>query len=132
MRSRNQPISRLPKMAASSSVTIRMPVATPLDEPRSERCRAVSASWDFLISPSRFDSESSRALLGSCSTLVHAPILQTTQKRPQKVRRERPRSEERRVGKECVSTCRFRWEPYHEKKQRKTKRQKTRNTQRNI
>src|SRR3546814_14914332 len=23
------------------------------------------------------------------------------------------RSEERRVGKECVSTCRFRWFPYH-------------------
>src|SRR3546814_1383143 len=26
---------------------------------------------------------------------------------------ERTRSEERRVGKECVSTCRFRWWPYH-------------------
>ena len=24
-----------------------------------------------------------------------------------------PRSEERRVGKECVSTCRSRWSPYH-------------------
>src|SRR3546814_11671623 len=24
----------------------------------------------------------------------------------------RPRSEERRVGKECVSTCRFGWSPY--------------------
>src|SRR3546814_11415874 len=24
-----------------------------------------------------------------------------------------PRSEERRVGKECVSTCRFRWSLYH-------------------
>src|SRR3546814_14462648 len=23
------------------------------------------------------------------------------------------RSEERRVGKECVSTCRYRWTPYH-------------------
>src|SRR3546814_5542303 len=28
------------------------------------------------------------------------------------VARER-RSEERRVGKECVSTCRYRWSPYH-------------------
>src|SRR3546814_12417501 len=28
----------------------------------------------------------------------------------------RGRSEERRVGKECVSTCRSRWSPYHEKK----------------
>src|SRR3546814_11952039 len=26
------------------------------------------------------------------------------------------RSEARRVGKECVSTCRSRWWPYHEKK----------------
>src|SRR3546814_17360551 len=26
---------------------------------------------------------------------------------------ERHRSEERRVGKECVSTCRSRWSPYH-------------------
>src|SRR3546814_18280250 len=25
----------------------------------------------------------------------------------------RLRSEERRVGKECVSTCRYRWSPYH-------------------
>src|SRR3546814_5059447 len=27
--------------------------------------------------------------------------------------RYRERSEERRVGKECVSTCRSRWSPYH-------------------
>src|SRR3546814_14456224 len=35
------------------------------------------------------------------------------------VRRGQPaasRSEERRVGKECVSTCRSRWSPYHYKK----------------
>src|SRR3546814_14536429 len=30
------------------------------------------------------------------------------------------RSEERRVGKECVSTCRSRWSPYHQKKNRHT------------
>src|SRR3546814_13312874 len=34
------------------------------------------------------------------------------------------RSEERRVGKECVSTCRSRWSPYHSNK----KRQEGRNT----
>src|SRR3546814_1599582 len=28
-------------------------------------------------------------------------------------RRLTQRSEERRVGKECVSTCRSRWSPYH-------------------
>src|SRR3546814_9004191 len=29
---------------------------------------------------------------------------------------ETDRSEERRVGEECVSTCRSRWSPYHSKK----------------
>src|SRR3546814_16621487 len=31
------------------------------------------------------------------------------------------RSEERRVGKECVSTCRTRWSPSHSKKKRQSK-----------
>src|SRR3546814_20734388 len=30
------------------------------------------------------------------------------------------RSEERRVGKECVSTCSSRWSPYHSKKTKTT------------
>src|SRR3546814_16604305 len=30
--------------------------------------------------------------------------------------RTHTRSEERRVGKECVSTCRYRWSRYHKKK----------------
>src|SRR3546814_13606499 len=29
------------------------------------------------------------------------------------INRQANRSEERRVGKECVSTCRSRWSPYH-------------------
>src|SRR3546814_3211758 len=32
---------------------------------------------------------------------------------PFKLKAQRRRSEERRVGKECVSTCRSRWSPYH-------------------
>src|SRR3546814_10000147 len=32
---------------------------------------------------------------------------------PPAPRRWAERSEERRVGKECVSTCRSRWSPYH-------------------
>src|SRR3546814_11592361 len=28
------------------------------------------------------------------------------------------RSEERRVGKECVGTCRYRWSPYNKKKKK--------------
>src|SRR3546814_16182330 len=38
---------------------------------------------------------------------------------------EKTRSEERRVGKECVSTCRSRWAPYHYKKKKHTQIQKT-------
>src|SRR3546814_16236968 len=33
----------------------------------------------------------------------------------------RERSEERRVGKECVSTCRSRWSPSHSKKNQQRK-----------
>src|SRR3546814_14807945 len=33
-----------------------------------------------------------------------------------RVLQRRPRSEERRVGKECVSPCRSRWSPSHYKK----------------
>src|SRR3546814_15393965 len=32
---------------------------------------------------------------------------------------ELTRTEERRVGKECVSTCRSRWSPYHYKKKKR-------------
>src|SRR3546814_13515457 len=35
------------------------------------------------------------------------------------------RSEERRVGKECVSTCRSRWSPYHSKKNSKDNQNQT-------
>src|SRR3546814_16214164 len=38
------------------------------------------------------------------------------------------RSEERRVGKEGVSTCRSRWSPYHEKKKKKKANKTTNNT----
>src|SRR3546814_13870050 len=37
-------------------------------------------------------------------------------------RPEALRSEERRVGTECVSTCRSRWSQYHSKKKNKTTR----------
>src|SRR3546814_19050362 len=40
-----------------------------------------------------------------------------------KLKHQRPggqRSEERRVGKEGVSTCRSRWSPYHKKKKKTT------------
>src|SRR3546814_13081837 len=47
--------------------------------------------------------------------------------RTSSARRSTPgRSEERRVGKECVSTCRSRWSPYHYKKNKNDSRQTVR------
>src|SRR3546814_10566039 len=60
----------------------------------------------------------------TCALPISAGCAGPSNKRPSK-QEERPclampqvsalvsRSEERRVGKECVSTCRSRWSPYH-------------------
>src|SRR3546814_20907508 len=54
---------------------------------------------------------------GAVRLRVPAPGTRLSPSGPiQPVRRLRTRSEERRVGKECVSTCRSRWSPYHYKK----------------
>src|SRR3546814_14767812 len=45
-----------------------------------------------------------------CCSAVRAP---STCRGPALPRSCSTRSEERRVGKECVSTCRSRWSPYH-------------------
>src|SRR3546814_17072854 len=42
------------------------------------------------------------------------------------------RSEERRVGKECVSSCRTRWSPSHEKKQNRSNKSDTTQKNNNI
>src|SRR3546814_9294526 len=47
----------------------------------------------------------------SVSALRKATALKRAPSSPDTIRRTR--SEERRVGKECVSTCRSRWSPYH-------------------
>src|SRR3546814_12635409 len=58
--------------------------------------------------------------------LVFTPALCATMLRPSDVDHQQKkgffgwRSEERRVGKECVSTCRSRWTPYIYKKKSKT------------
>src|SRR3546814_12980509 len=41
------------------------------------------------------------------------------------------RSEERRVGKECVSTCRSRWSPYHQKQKKSLREPSTRSHKKN-
>src|SRR3546814_16113792 len=48
------------------------------------------------------------ALPGDLLVGVHLELLAATAPEP-----DAASSEERRVGKECVSTCRSRWSPYH-------------------
>src|SRR3546814_13743837 len=50
------------------------------------------------------------ALGGGCEIALHSSAIQA---------HAESRSDERRVGKECVSTCRSRWWPDHSKKQKK-------------
>src|SRR3546814_21122287 len=46
----------------------------------------------------------------------HHQIADVRRRRTHRDGEGRGRSEERRVGKACVSTCRSRWSPYHSKK----------------
>src|SRR3546814_12340590 len=66
----------------------------------------------------RFHSETATPLLAAGDVkmiLVHTPILGPGSERLAEfaAAANLQRSEERRVGKECVSTCRTRWSPYH-------------------
>src|SRR3546814_2614716 len=48
-----------------------------------------------------------------CDTALIARRLEAEKITPALFPEGQERSEERRVGKECVSTCRSRWSPYH-------------------
>src|SRR3546814_6139307 len=45
--------------------------------------------------------------------MVYRPACSAQRDCRRRAHRQQCRSEERRVGKECVSTCRSRWSPYH-------------------
>src|SRR3546814_13023316 len=64
------------------------------------------------LRPSRTPEKRSTRHVNGCSAMP-APGTLGTGAKPRGLR---SRSEERRVGKECVSTCRSRWSPYHYKK----------------
>src|SRR3546814_14595909 len=71
------------------------------------------AARDFLVGGRRHHARRFPARIGCEDADVHRA-------RPAGAYRAAPiggarRSEERRVGKECVSTCRSRWAPYHNK-----------------
>src|SRR3546814_1904245 len=55
----------------------------------------------------------SRCRLASVVTVPLVPSSRNGPACPALSREAETRSEERRVGKECVSTCRSRWSPYH-------------------
>src|SRR3546814_11546709 len=59
------------------------------------------------------DLRSRRALYQSRGTVAEIAINDSEDAELTRIRR---RSEERRVGKECGSTCRYRWSPSHLKK----------------
>src|SRR3546814_10638927 len=64
-------------------------------------------SFDFLDTTCCPVAPSDCAISSSwCGNLLSLPPVWMSNRSPR-------RSEERRVGKECVSTCRSRWSPYH-------------------
>src|SRR3546814_7860846 len=63
----------------------------------------------------RMRSPTSFTVMCECIHWIHGGVEQT-ENNPQASKHWKlavHRSEERRVGKECVSTCRSRWSPYH-------------------
>src|SRR3546814_13963501 len=63
----------------------------------------------------RFETASARAQLATVQALVPELVQRrnTLMNALALLLGEEPRAEERRVGKECVSTCRYRWSAYH-------------------
>src|SRR3546814_16439216 len=62
----------------------------------------------LVVAPRREHSRKPDDIAPYVERIVSGPYLVLFARQP------RPgRSEERRVGKECVSTCRSRWSPYH-------------------
>src|SRR3546814_15427817 len=53
------------------------------------------------------------AVLGQLGNRVQHALRAFTPRDRKAVQTAADRSEERRVGQECVSTCRSRWSPYH-------------------
>src|SRR3546814_9683536 len=87
---------------------------------RHTRCALVTGVQTCALPISMAQNKESAGLMGvnvkRMSTLVYALYVGITSMAGVlvgAVYATNPRSEERRVGKECVSTCRSRWSPYH-------------------
>src|SRR3546814_14257365 len=74
----------------------------------------ISSACDFRIATrdARFGSPIGRTI-GNCLSAASVARIGAAVGLQRAKRMVLLRSEERRVGKECVSTCRSRWSPYH-------------------
>src|SRR3546814_9107597 len=70
------------------------------------------SDWSSDVCSSDLGGWASRPAPGNGGGWRNAKAARHGRRRNARQRTER-RSEERRVGKECVSTCRSRWSPYH-------------------
>src|SRR3546814_12023938 len=61
----------------------------------------------------------SKAVGGALEAALKYTAIATKASTATRTKKSSMRSEERRVGKECVSTCRSRWSPNHEKTKKK-------------
>src|SRR3546814_11410000 len=78
-----------------------------------EEQRGSDISQAFVIRRMDVDPGSlTSTVTGTLKTFVGAQVIASND-RSFRLSWSRRRSEERRVGKECVSTCRSRWSPYH-------------------
>src|SRR3546814_10703873 len=81
---------------------------------RHTRCALVTGVQTCALPISR-RARREQQLLAAAGTLIAAAFVFLVLVEPawSTMVRASQRSEERRVGKECVSTCRSRWSPYH-------------------
>src|SRR3546814_14301929 len=93
---------------------------------RSDGKEVITRPGYFMWRPARAATQRARALTDAVTICAFGPARDTEwghqlsqeeiaerDKDPGKPHVTFRRSEERRVGKECVSTCRSRWSPYH-------------------
>ena len=95
--------NRRPRAPARAPLALHRPSGRHRARPRTARARGVRRR------PTEVGEEGPRR--GNAPGPPPDPTLTT--RREEARSRCRPRSEERRVGKECLDVCRSRWSPYH-------------------
>src|SRR3546814_10587576 len=87
---------------------------------RHTRCALVTGVQTCALPICYLISEDGRRFLDFASGIAvnilghnHPHLIDAIQRQAATLMHVSNRSEERRVGKECVSTCRSRWSPYH-------------------